>query len=156
MRPNGFQFHHLLSACLLLTLTGISTRAQQAPALTKERNYSSALAKAKSGKRLLFVMFEADDCKHCARFAEKVMNTATFRNFAKDHLALLFYNFDTLDSLPQSEQRIADQFVLNFDIKITPTILVFHPDGTNILKTKGYRGTGAEKIVKQLQSKLPK
>jgi len=129
--------------------------AQSVPALKLERSYANARAKAKSDGRLLFVMFEANDCKHCKKFYDKVLNTAAFRNFAKDHLAMVIYNFDTLDNLPDSEQKAADQFVLNFDIEITPTMLVFGPDGKNIVKTKGYRGTSADKIVAQLESSLP-
>ena len=146
----------LLAATVLVAASSIpELSAQGVPALKVERSYASARAKAKSDGRLLFIMFEADDCKHCKKFYDKVLNTAVFRNFAKDHLTMVIYNFDTLDNLPDSEQKVADQFVLNFDIEITPTMLVFGPDGKNIVKTKGYRGTSADKIVAQLRSSLP-
>lgn len=155
MMSHPFRLLFPITAILVVAFSIQELPAQGVPSLKLERSYASARAKAKADGRLLFVMFEADDCKHCKKFYDKVLNTAEFRNFAKDHLAMVIYNFDTLDNLPGSEQKVADQFVLNFDIEITPTMLVFGPDGKNIVKTKGYRGTSAGKIVAQLKSSLP-
>jgi thioredoxin-related protein len=150
-------FRYFIASLMLplLLLSAPLVAHGETPALSLEKNYAAAHAKIQTGNRLLFVMFEKNDCEHCQKFTEKVLDAPVFRQFAKNHLALLFYNFGDLESLPKSEQIVAGQFVINFDIDTTPTILVFDPDGKQVLKTKGYRGTSAEKIVKQLTEKLP-
>ena len=101
----------LIAVALVSALLGISAVLRPTrPQAQKYINYESGVDPVGSGwgqsniryyiLALLFVMFEADDCKHCKRFYEKVLNTAVFRSFAKDHLAMLIYNFDTLDGLP--------------------------------------------------------
>ncbi len=100
-------------------------------------------------------MFKSSDCRHCRKFDEKVFSTEVFEAFARDHLSLMIYDVDAYAALPEEERRLALGLEEKYDVDKMPAIVVYAPDGRELLKTQGYRGTEAEKIVAQLKSMLP-
>ncbi|MCP5541189.1 MAG: thioredoxin family protein [Akkermansiaceae bacterium] len=127
----------------------------EAPPLQPESGYAAATARAKRDGRLVFVMFKQKDCPHCEKFTAKVLDAPEFREFARDHLALVIYDLDRSGSLSKAEQSHYNRLFDALKVKSTPTIGVFAPDGDRILRTQGYAGTPASRIVAQLRAKLP-
>jgi thioredoxin-related protein len=123
--------------------------------LESASTFAQAQARAKKEKRLLFLMFKSIDCKHCQKFSEQVLATETFQTFARDHLSLMIYQVDAYAALPESEQKLALAMEEKYGVEQMPAIVVFSPDGRELLRTQGYRGTPAETIVAQLRAKLP-
>lgn len=123
--------------------------------LKSAASFSAAQAKAKSEQRLLFLMFKSVDCRHCRKFSDKVLSTEVFQQFASDHLSLMIYDVDAYAALPEAERQLALSLEQKYDVDQMPAIVVYSPDGAELLKTQGYRGTEAEKIVAQLKTLLP-
>ena len=118
-------------------------------------SFAAAQAKAKSEKRLLFLMFKSADCRHCRKFQEQVFSTQVFGDFAREHLSVMVYDVDAYAALPEAERQVALKLEERYEVEKMPAIVVYAPDGRELLKTQGYRGTEAETIVAQLQSLLP-
>lgn len=138
---------------LLIVLLAIALPAQAD--LASESSFATAQARAKSEGRLLFLMFKSSDCRHCRKFEEKVFTTEIFEDFARDHLSLMIYDVDAYAALPEAERQLALSLEEKYDVDKMPAIVVYASDGKELLKTQGYRGTEAEKIVTQLKSFLP-
>ncbi len=140
-------------ALVLITLSpGLPTARAE---LGSAPSFAAAQAKAKSEKRLLFLMFKSSDCKHCRQFSEKVLETPVFQAFARDHLSLMVYDVDAYAALPESERTLALAMEEKYGVEEMPAMVVFSPAGKELLRTQGYRGTEAEKIVAQLRTFLP-
>ena len=75
-----------------------------------------------------------------------------FQTFARDHLSLMIYQVDAYAALPESEQKLALAMEEKYGVEQMPAIVVFSPDGRELLRTQGYRGTPAETIVAQLRA----
>lgn len=146
--PRFFTSLALFTGVLLLTFSPASAELESAP------SFAAAQARAKSEKRLLFLMFKAADCRHCRKFQEKVFTTEVFENFARDHLSLMIYDVDAYAALPDAERQLALSLEEKYDIEKMPAIVVYASNGKELLKTQGYRGTEAGKIVEQLKSFL--
>jgi thioredoxin-related protein len=138
----------------LLALTLCLVPVAQAE-LSSAKSFAAAKAKAKSEKRLLFLMFTSVDCRHCRKFNDKVLSTPVFQSFAKDHLSVMSYDVDAYAGLPDAEHQLALSLEEKYGVEKMPAIVVYSPDGKELLRTQGYRGTEAEKIVAQLRSFLP-
>ncbi|MCB1228778.1 MAG: thioredoxin family protein [Verrucomicrobiae bacterium] len=117
--------------------------------------FAAAQAKAKSEQRLLFLLFKSSDCKHCRKFDENVFSTPVFQDFARQHLSLMVYDVDAYAALSEDERELALSLEEKYDVDKMPAIVVYAPDGKELLRTQGYRGTEAEKIVAQLKTMLP-
>lgn len=144
---------HLLTILALAFFTLATAQAQ----LVSASSLAAAQARAKKDGRLVFLLFKSADCKHCRKFNEQVLATAVFQDFARDHLSLMIYDVDAYAALPEAEQKLALSLEEKYNVEQMPAIVVYAPDGkTELLRTQGYRGTPAEKIVEQLRAKLPR
>jgi thioredoxin-related protein len=142
----------LLPLILSLYLALPAAQAQ----LTSATSLAAAQSRAKKEGRLVFLMFKSADCKHCRKFTEQVLSTEVFQTFARDHLSVMIYDVDAYAALPAAEQKLAQSLEEKYNVEQMPAIVVYAPDGkTELLRTQGYRGTPAAKIVEQLRSKLP-
>lgn len=151
MKPRLLPCLTLVLLTLALALVIPSARAELASA----PSFAAAQAKAKSEKRLLFLMFKSSDCKHCRKFTEKVLSTQVFEDFARDHLSLMIYDVDAYAALSEAERTLALSMEEKYSVEEMPAMVVFSPAGKELLRTQGYRGTEAEKIVAQLRTFLP-
>lgn len=156
MNPPLFSTLPSLSKILALSLLlGALVSPMSQAELASAPSFSAAQTKAKSQKRLLFLMFTSSDCKHCKKFNESVVDTAVFQAFARDHLTPMVYDVDAYAAFPKAEQELALSMEEKYGVKKLPAIVVFAPDGKELLRTQGYRGTPADKIVAQLKTFLP-
>lgn len=123
--------------------------------LASPPSFAAAKTKAKSEKRLLFLMFTSEDCRHCKKFNGTVLDSAVFQAFARDHLVFMVYDVDAYAGLPKAEREFALSMEEQYGVEKLPAIVVFDPAGKERLRTQGYRGTPADKIVAQLKTLLP-
>jgi thioredoxin-related protein len=145
----------LLLTCLLIALPATGALAQS-PRLAKEATFAAAQARAAKENKLVFLEFVMTNCSHCKKFKEQVLDTKVFREFAAQHLAFIQYDILELDSLPEAERKVEAELEKKHKVERTPTIVVLSPKGKVLLRTEGYAGTPAEKIVANLRSLLPK
>lgn len=139
---------------LALLFAGLAVPAARGAGLESAATFAQAQARAKKEKRLLFLMFKSEDCKHCQKFTGQVLAAEIFQTFAREHLSLMIYNVDAYVALSEPERKLALAMEEKYDVKQMPAIVVFSPDGRELMRTQGYRGTPAEKIVDQLQALL--
>ena len=149
--PSSFPW----SATALLALAMLSPTVRAEVNLKSASSFTAAQAKAKSEKRLLFLMFTSEDCRHCKKFNGTVLDSAVFQAFARDHLAPMVYDVDAYAGIPKAERDFALAMEEKYGVEKLPAIVIFDPDGKELLRTQGYRGTPADKIVAQLKTFLP-
>ena len=142
-------------AIALLVLVMLSPNVRADVNLKSASSFAAAQAKAKSEKRLLFLMFTSEDCRHCRKFNSTVLDAAVFQDFARDHLAPMIYDVDAYAGIPKAEREFALSMEEKYGVEKLPAIVVFDPSGKELLRTQGYRGTAADKIVAQLKTFLP-
>lgn len=142
-------------AAAVLALVFLPPSARAELNLNSSPSFSAAQAKAKSEKRLLFLMFTSEDCRHCKKFNSTVVDAPVFQAFARDHLAPMIYDVDSYAGIPKAEREFALSMEEKYGVEKLPAIVVFDPNGKELLKTQGYRGTAADKIVAQLKTFLP-
>ena len=143
------------SILALLALVIVSPSSQAEVNLKSATSFAAAQAKAKSEKRLLFLIFTSEDCRHCKKFNGTVLDSAVFQAFARDHLAPMVYDVDAYAGIPKDEREFALAMEEKYGVEKLPAIVVFDPNGKELLRTQGYRGTAADKIVAQLKTFLP-
>ena len=85
----------------------------------------------------------------------RVRNRFVEVNLARQHLSLMVYDVDAYAALSEDERELALSLEEKYDVDKMPAIVVYAPDGKELLRTQGYRGTEAEKIVAQLKTMLP-
>jgi thioredoxin-related protein len=143
---------------LLLLAWAVSAPAQEKPAveLVTESTFDAASARAKKEGRLVFLQFVSGICPHCKKFREQVFESAVFREFAAKHLVILTYDIDAMESFPEAEQKVERILENKFNVGRTPTIVILSTEGTQLLRTEGYGGTPAEKVVGSLKGLLEK
>lgn len=140
--------HLSLCFALSLLLSGL-TRGAPPPLLSAE-TLVEAQSQAKSEHKLLMVVFKAYYCSHCKEFAEKVLDQPVFRTFAEQHLVMMIYDIAKPEDLPESERVVERSLEDKYQVTSTPTILVFDPEGKQLLRTEGYAGSPVEKVVANL------
>jgi thioredoxin-related protein len=139
-----------LSLCFALSLLLASLAQGALPPLPAAATLAEAQSKAKSEQKLLMVVFKSFYCSHCKEFAEKVLDQPVFRTFAEEHLVMMIYDIAKPEEMPESERAVERSLEDKHQVTSTPTILVFDPAGKQLLRTEGYAGSTAEKVVANL------
>jgi thioredoxin-related protein len=146
---------HFTLLSLIVFLLAASDAPAQTPKLAKEATFAAAQARASKEGRMVFLEFVLTNCSHCKSFKEQVLDSKVFREFAARHLAFVQYDILALDSLPEAQRKVEAELEKKYKVERTPTIVVLSPKGKVLLRTEGYGGTPAEKIVANLKSLLP-
>jgi len=113
-----------------------------------------AAALAKEDGRLVMVEIKAWHCGHCRSFEAKVLRSEEFRAFASESLHLVRYDIARRSELSEVQRKELDTLMKAHTVKLTPTILVFSPKGDILLRTEGYEGSPATRIVEHLRGLL--
>jgi thioredoxin-related protein len=134
-------------------MSGLSGWAAQLNIL--ETTWEEALETAASHNRHVLVAFLGDDWSlACKRFREEILETPEFKAFAEKRLVYCPVNAHRMASHAKQEAARLQSLVIHFDIKQYPTILLFSPDGTELLR-HGYRDEPASRYVDLLEAILP-
>ena len=112
---------------------------------------------AKEGKAVLMDFTGSDWCPPCKQLKSKVLDTATFKDYAAKKLVLLELDFPN-DKSKISKETQAQNAKLSKEYKITgyPTIVVLDKDGKELGRHVGYGGESPEAYIKKLDGYLAK
>lgn len=142
-----------LTSALFLVLPLALLRGETVDLL--EEDWSVALAAANASGAHLYVAFLGEDWSVASdRFASKVLDTDTFRDFARENLVYCPVRARRSPKLSKNETARLQAVVIHFDIKSYPTFLLIAPDGSEILR-HGYRTDSAREYVDLLKAILP-
>lgn len=120
-----------------------------------EEGWSTALATAETSGAHLYIAFLGPGWSVASdRFSGKVLETATFKDFARDNLVYCPVRARRSPKLSKDEIARLQAVVIHFDIKSYPTFLLLGPDGSEILR-HGYRTDSAGEYIDLLKAILP-
>ncbi|MGZ8899429.1 MAG: thioredoxin family protein [Limisphaerales bacterium] len=111
----------------------------------------------KEGKAVLMDFTGSDWCPPCKQLKSKVLDSATFKDYAAKKLVLLELDFPN-DKSKISKETQAQNAKLSKEYKITgyPTIIVLDKDGKELGREVGYGGDSPEAYIKKLDGYLAK
>ena len=91
---------------------------------------------------------------NCMKFKEAVLDTHAFREFANERLVYFPVEARRKPKLSSEETAVLQSWVIHFDIKSYPTLILIAPDGQEILR-HGYKDLDVKAYIKLLQAILP-
>ena len=120
---------------------------------TWETNVATAKAKAKAEKKNILMVFAGSDwCRPCIQLKKKVLETATFKQYAKDNLVLLYLEFPARKKNKLSKKQTAHNEALAEKYNKSgafPLVVLTNSKGKKLGKT-GYdkKSTPKEYVAK--------
>ncbi len=140
----------ILSIALALTLSSLSARAE-----TWETDYSKALKKADTDKKLMLMDFTGSDwCVWCKKLDKEVFSQQAFKDYAQKNLVLVKLDFPRGFLLPVPLKKQNDDLAKQYQIQGFPTVVVLDGAGKKVGEL-GYMEGGPAKFIAALQA-LPK
>lgn len=131
-----------LFAILLLTLTLFGAKVDEfATEMGFERNYNTALAKAKKEDKVLMMVLGADYCPWCRKFERKTLQAPSISDFVKKEFITLVVDkkFDK-ESFPEA-----------FQTMMTPKVFFINPNSQkSFFDTTGY--VKKKEFLKKIQN----
>ena len=91
---------------------------------------------------------------NCKKFKESVLDTPEFREFAEKYLIYFPVEARRKPKLSSDETAVLQSWVVHFDIKSYPTVILIAPDGQEVLR-HGYRELVVKDYMQLLQAILP-
>ena len=129
------------------------------PAASSARLQEGALEAARKqalaeGKYLYVAFLGEGWSVSCKRFQEKVLDDPLFKQFARDHLVYFPVQARRKPPLSKEETAVLQSWVIHFDIKAYPTLILIAPDGNELLR-HGYKDLDGPDYVDLLRNLLP-
>lgn len=90
----------------------------------------------------------------CGKFKDRVLDTPLFREFAGENLVYFPVEARRKPKLTPGETAVLQSWVIHFDIKAYPTLILIAPDGQELLR-HGYKDIHAEEYIDLLRAILP-
>jgi thioredoxin-related protein len=122
--------------------------------LSLAATFTEAREKAKEDGRLIDLQFKASGRPHCRSFREKVLGSAEFQDFARKQLPLVIDDLVRDDLLSPEQAKELEELRALHSLRYTPTVVVFSPQGVEVLKVEGYKGESAGDFVSSLERLL--
>lgn len=89
------------------------------------------------------------------KFKEAVLSEPAFKDFAERNLIYFPVEARRKPKLTSEETAVLQSWVIYFDIKSYPTLILIAPDGQELLR-HGYRDLDASEYINLLEAILPK
>jgi len=139
--------------CALIML-GLFWPAWSAAAI-REGALEEARRQALEEGKYLYVAFLGEGWSvSCKRFQEHVLSDPAFEEFAAGHLVYFPVLARRKPPLSKEETAVLQSWVIHFDIKAYPTLILIAPDGQELLR-HGYKDLDGPAYVDLLRSLLP-
>lgn len=134
-----------------LTFSTITTQAEYPP-VGWETDVQKAVTRASNeGKNLLVNFAGSDWCGWCIKLEKEVFSTPRFREYARQHLVLLFIDSPQRHELTAAQKKQNETFSKMLGVEGFPTIWMFAHDLTPLKKT-GYKKGGPENYITHLEN----
>jgi thioredoxin-related protein len=105
---------------------------------------------AKTGRPILALFTGSDWCPYCVKLKKKALDTAEFKDFAKDGVILFFADFPDGVKLPDGLRIQNEKLAKEYGIRGFPTTVVISPKGKEMGRIVGcpeYYLRGVKTIV---------
>jgi len=138
-------------AALALALGGSAATAAD----TWLTDFDQALVTAAAtGRPVLAVFTGSDWCTHCRTLENQVLNTGTFRDWARDRVVLVVIDLPR-QGISSEVRRTRSRVCTRYGVRAFPSILLADPDGTKLALRTGYRGEPPATWMASWESLLP-
>ncbi len=124
-------------------------------AITWSGDFNSAITEASKENKLIIINFSGSDwCGPCIRLRHEILESATFENYAKDHLVLVRADFprqkkNQLDAAQvKRNEALADKYNPDGNFPLT---LVVDKDGKVLKKWDGFPNESPEDFVNDIK-----
>ncbi len=138
---------------LLLAACGLMLAAVPATAADGwMTDWAAAKAESKtSEKPILLLLTGSDWCTWCIKLEKSVFETATFRDFAKDHLVLMEADYPRKSEQPAELKTQNKQLKKDYLAGGYPTVWLLDAEGRKLSEDLGEFGHDPEAWVKKLR-----
>jgi thioredoxin-related protein len=121
-----------------------------------QTDFDKARQSAQAEKKLIILNFSGSDwCGPCIRMHGEIFESASFSQYATEHLVLVNADFPRLkkNQLSKEQQKKNDQLADVYDKEgIFPLTLLMTPDG-NVLKTwEGFPNISADQFTREVKA----
>jgi len=144
----------ILTAILafLFAITSGCTAAQEGEDLSADpawsADYDAALLKAKeNGKRTLVYFTGSDWCHWCVRMGEETFSQQAFKDYAAEHLVLVYIDMPMKKKLPADVAARNDSLRRQYGVNGFPSFVVLDPDGNEVDRRSGYVPGGPTNFI---------
>jgi protein disulfide-isomerase len=118
-------------------------------------DYSKALARAKTEKKLVLLDFTGSDwcgwCGWCMKLEKEVFSKSEFKNYAKENLVLVEVDFPHGKRQNAKRKAQNEKLKKEFDIHGYPTLIVLNSEGEKVGQLR-YEEGGPKPFVAKLQA----
>lgn len=139
---------------LAIACMAVTTCAGQLKVIKPEALYQ-AVQRAQDEQKFLYVAFLGDGWSvSCKKFKSQVLETPQFREFANLNLVYFPVEARRKPKLTSEETATLQSWVIHFDVKSYPTLILLAPDGQEMLR-HGFKDIEAADYVGLLKAVLP-
>jgi thioredoxin-related protein len=115
-------------------------------------DYRSALARAETERRYVFLFFTGSDwCGWCKRLDEEILSTQEFRSHAAEKLILVKLDFPRHTEQSEELRKQNGALARRYRISGYPTVIILDPTGRAV-KSLGYQEGGPGPFIEALRS----
>lgn len=146
----------LASLLIIGVAASLPSHAQAKPAgLTVLTDLDAAKKQSKESGKPVFLEFMSSTCGHCQAFEKNVLSNPAFIAYAKENLIVVIHDFQELSKLPEAERKTRRELMEKLKVSGFPTILLIDKSGKILLRTEGYNGGPASRIIDSLKAAAP-
>jgi thioredoxin-related protein len=114
-----------------------------------------AVSEARKEGKYLYVAFLGEGWSlSCKRFKATILESSSFKQFSEENLVYLPVEARRKPKLTPGEVAVLQSWVIHFDVKAYPTLIIIAPDGEELLR-HGYRDLTPEAYIELLNNILP-
>lgn len=148
---------HLIYLTLLLgPVAACCASADVGPIHLEAKDFEEVVTRSRTENKHLLVAFLGEGWSVSSKkFKEAVLSSPTFKDFAERHLIYFPIEARRKPKLTSEETAVLQSWVIHFDIKSYPTLILIAPDGQELLR-HGYRDLDAVEYINLLKAILPK
>ncbi|MFZ4733466.1 MAG: thioredoxin family protein [Pirellulales bacterium] len=117
--------------------------------------YEDAMEVAdRTGRPVLTVFTGSDWCPHCTTLEEKILDSAEFRDWARDRVVLLMIDLPQ-NGITQAIRRERSLVCKRYGVSTFPSILLLTPDGEKLTAQTGYTGLSPAEWIGHFATHMP-
>ena len=124
----------------------------QASGLTWSLDFSKALARARTGNKMVLIDFTGSDwCPWCIKFDEDILSTRKFGAYADKNLVLVLADFPNHTKQSPALKQANEELGKKFQVEGYPTLVVLNSSGREIGRQVGYLRSGPDAFIAELE-----
>lgn len=143
-----------LITSLVLLIFSMSAMSSMEIPLETTTDYQAALKLADENDKSVLLLFVMTSCGHCQALKKEVLSSDAFKAFAEESLITVAYNYQQRRELPSETRAQMKSLMDTHGIEGFPAIILLSPNEKVLLKSEGYGGSPAEKVINLFQERI--